>query len=170
MKTSIPIITNVFVYGTLKRGQCREKMWPRAPLSIRPGFVRGWLFDLGPYPGMWCADCLESDCKQCDCDSHDQDERQCDWVEGEIWSLAKQDMAATIEELDEIEETNQPQVANQYDQILVRVYDSPSVSNGQSTSQLALTYQFSRLNDLIRAKRIRAVSSDGCVAWPIAHR
>ncbi len=161
MKPSIPIVTNVFVYGTLKRGQCRERMWPRAPLSIRPGFVRGWLFDLGPYPAMWCAGCHE-----CDVDSFDDDPCQCDWIEGELWSFAKQDMATTIEELDEIEETNQPHVCNLYDQILVRVYESPDSPPAAAPSVLALTYQFSRPSDIPLTSRIHPVTPANVVTWP----
>jgi gamma-glutamylcyclotransferase (GGCT)/AIG2-like uncharacterized protein YtfP len=165
MKTSIPIVTNVFVYGTLKRGQCREKMWPRTPLSIRTGYVRGWLFDLGPYPAMWCADCHEVSGEACNdipC--------PCDWVKGEIWSLAKDDLAITIEELDEIEETNQPHTCNQYDQILVRVYQSPDTQSAASSSVLALTYQFSRLSDASAKGRIHPVAEDRVVYWPNLHK
>ncbi|HBJ38264.1 MAG TPA: hypothetical protein DDZ51_26625 [Planctomycetaceae bacterium] len=162
MQTPIPIVTNVFVYGTLKRGQCREKMWPRPPLSIRPGFVRGWLFDLGPYPAMWCADCHETvddSCNDAPC--------RCDWIQGEIWSLAKQDMAITIEELDEIEETNQPNTCNQYDQILVRVYETPNSSGATASSVLALSYQLSRLSATPAKSRIHPIVIGDIVSWPI---
>ena len=161
MKTSIPITTNVFVYGTLKRGQCRETMWPRAALSIRPGYVRGWLFDLGPYPAMWCADCDELENE-----SSENDLCQCDWIEGEVWTLAKEDMSITIEELDEIEETNQPQARNWYDQILVRVYKTPYQADQASSSVLALTYQFSARSNLPSSSRIHATASSNIVAWP----
>jgi len=161
MKTSIPIVTNVFVYGTLKRGQCRETMWPRAPLSIRPGFVCGWLFDLGPYPAMWCGDCLELEN-----DASENTPCQCDWIEGEVWTLAKEDMSITIEKLDEIEETNQPQSCNHYDQILVRAYDAPYRMGQTSPSVLALTYQFSDLRRLPSSRRIHASASPHIVAWP----
>lgn len=155
------IVTNVFVYGTLKRGQCREKMWPRPPFSIRPGYVRGWLFDLGPYPAMWCADCHETGGDSCD-----DDPCPCDWIEGEIWSLAKQDMSITIAELDVIEETNQPHSCNQYDQILVRVYQSPDTPLAAASSVLALTYQYSRLSDAVVEGRIHPVVGGKVVAWP----
>jgi len=158
MKTHVPMVTDVFVYGTLKRGQCRESMWPRTPLSIRPAFVRGWLFDLGPYPAMWCGDCqgIENDpSENAPC--------QCDWIKGEVWTLAKQDMSITIEELDEIEETNQPQVCNHYDQILVRAYETPDQA---SASVLALTYQFSNQRNLSPSHRIHPAGSTSIVAWP----
>src|SRR5262249_38272795 len=72
----------VFVYGTLKRGQSREKSWPRTPLSIEPATVRGQLYDLGPYPGL-----IEGS----------------DIVAGELWTFAPQDMPPTVAVLDEIE-------------------------------------------------------------------
>lgn len=161
MKTSVPIVTNVFVYGTLKRGQCRETMWPRTPLSIRPGFVRGWLFDLGPYPAMWCGDCHELEN-----DSPENDRCPCDWIEGEVWTLAKEDLSITIDELDEIESTNQPQTPNQYDQILVRAYDSPYQIGQAPPSVLSLTYQFSDLRNLASSRRIHSSASSHSVAWP----
>lgn len=164
MITPIPIVTDVFVYGTLKRGQCREQMWPRPPLSICPGFVRGWLFDLGPYPAMWCGDCHELGD-----DGHDSESCSCDWIEGEIWSLAEAEMAVTIKTLDEIEETNQPQAHNYYDQILVRVYESPTTARSTTRSRLALTYQFSRLNDTDPASRIVPVAPANVVVWPNLH-
>ena len=161
MKTSIPIVTNVFGYGTLKRGQCRETMWPRAPLSIRPGFVRGWLFDLGPYPAMWCGDCHELEN-----DAPENAPCQCDWIEGEVWTLTKKNMSITIEELDEIEETNQPQTCNQYDQILVRAYETPFQAGQTRQSVLALTYQFSDIRNLPSYRRIHPTGSTDTVAWP----
>ena len=161
MKTSFQIVTNVFVYGTLKRGQCRETMWPRPPLSIRPGFVRGWLFDLGLYPAMWCGGCHELEN-----DGPENDPCQCDWIEGEVWTLAKEDMSITIEELDKIEETNQPQTCNQYDQILVRVYESPNQTASPSPSLLALTYQCSDTNNLPTTNRNHPIGTSRTVAWP----
>lgn len=72
----------VFVYGTLCRGQCREECWPREPLSVAVGYVRGRLFDLGPYPAMLPGD---------------------DWVRGEYWTLREEDMPETLRVLDAIE-------------------------------------------------------------------
>jgi gamma-glutamylcyclotransferase (GGCT)/AIG2-like uncharacterized protein YtfP len=151
-----PIVTNLFVYGTLKRGQCREKMWPRTPRSIRKGFVFGWLYDLGPYPALWCAECGEPDAGQ----------ESCDWVEGEIWSFHRDDVAETVEELDVIEETCQPGLPNLYDQILVRVYTAPLSIDPQASSELALAYQYSRLSDIMPSTRIRPSAKEVSVIWP----
>jgi gamma-glutamylcyclotransferase (GGCT)/AIG2-like uncharacterized protein YtfP len=73
---------NIFVYGTLKRGECREACWPRPPLEVIPATVRGLLYDMGPYPAL-----AEGD----------------GWVAGEIWRLESTDVATTLAALDQIE-------------------------------------------------------------------
>jgi gamma-glutamylcyclotransferase (GGCT)/AIG2-like uncharacterized protein YtfP len=72
----------VFVYGTLKRGQCREQFWPRAPLAVETALVRGRLVDLGPYPALLPGD---------------------RWIRGELWRFADEDMSETLRVLDEVE-------------------------------------------------------------------
>jgi gamma-glutamylcyclotransferase (GGCT)/AIG2-like uncharacterized protein YtfP len=43
----------VFVYGTLKRGGLRSRLWPLPPTAVVPGRLKGCqLIDLGPYPGL----------------------------------------------------------------------------------------------------------------------
>jgi len=158
------MITDLFVYGTLKRGQCRETMWPRPPVSIRPAFIRGRLYDLGPYPAIWCGDCLCHGSPADICHPADADADDCDWVAGEIWSIHPSDLAATIEELDMIEETNQPGVLNLYDHILVRAHAQP----GSGESVLALAYQYSRLEDLSPSSRVHRRPDDRHVIWPRA--
>jgi gamma-glutamylcyclotransferase (GGCT)/AIG2-like uncharacterized protein YtfP len=75
-------ICAVFVYGTLKRGGCRAKFWPRAPLAVEPATIRGRLYDLGPYPALVPGD---------------------DAIRGELWRLAADDMTETLRVLDEVE-------------------------------------------------------------------
>src|SRR5262245_31105020 len=72
----------VFVYGTLKRGQVRERCWPRPPISVEPATVHWALYDLGPYPALVAGD---------------------DTVAGELWHLAPGDMQATLAALDRVE-------------------------------------------------------------------
>lgn len=106
----------VFVYGTLKRGQCREKCWPRAPLSVQPAFVRGRLLCLGPFPGL-----VEGE----------------EWIRGEAWKIAHRDLAETIRVLDQIEGFQQPQGADQYQRIEIELFEhigEPSVGR-------AITYR-----------------------------
>jgi gamma-glutamylcyclotransferase (GGCT)/AIG2-like uncharacterized protein YtfP len=69
----------VFVYGTLKRGQVRERSWPRQPLAVEPAWTLGRLFDLGPYPGLLAGT---------------------DRVLGELWRFAAEDLPETLRVLD----------------------------------------------------------------------
>ncbi|QEF99348.1 AIG2-like family protein [Stieleria maiorica] len=46
------MIDSVFVYGTLKRGQCRESCWPVRPLRVMPGWIRGTLYGREDYPAL----------------------------------------------------------------------------------------------------------------------
>ena len=42
----------VFVYGTLRRGECNDiARYAPAPVFVGAGEARGTLYDLGPYPG-----------------------------------------------------------------------------------------------------------------------
>jgi len=76
------MIAQVFVYGTLKRGQERERCWPRTPQRIEAAEIRGELYDLGPYPAV----------------VHGADR-----VLGELWFLKPADVEATLRTLDEVE-------------------------------------------------------------------
>lgn len=143
---------NVFVYGTLKRGQCRERCWPRKPLAVRPGWVRGQLFDLGAYPAARFA-----------ADS----EGTWDWIAGELWSFNRQDAEITIAALDAIEETNQPGRANLYDRVEVDVFPDLEAED----TLRAVSYSYSRCDALMPATRIvpgphRVPGGHGIVAWP----
>lgn len=72
----------VFVYGTLRRGECRAIFWPYSPVSVEPAFVRGRLYDLGPYPALVPGE---------------------DLVRGELWRLSPEHTAETLAVLDEVE-------------------------------------------------------------------
>ncbi len=73
---------HVFVYGTLKRGQCRANLWPRAPRWIQTATTLGQLIDLQDYPAMIHGD---------------------DLVVGELWCLAPEDLEHTLKVLDAVE-------------------------------------------------------------------
>ncbi|TWU08563.1 gamma-glutamylcyclotransferase family protein [Stieleria varia] len=73
-----------FVYGTLKRGQCRERMWPAAPLRIAPAWTLGHLYGRDDYPAMTTGT---------------------DRVLGECWTYESSDVEAVFKTLDEIEGT-----------------------------------------------------------------
>jgi gamma-glutamylcyclotransferase (GGCT)/AIG2-like uncharacterized protein YtfP len=100
---------HIFVYGTLKRGQCREKCWPLQPLQIRQAWTLGKLIDLGPYPAL-----LEGN----------------DRIHGELWSFKECDIAWVRQVLDKVEVTNQPGVPNEYDRVpvLVQLFDGGEVT------------------------------------------
>lgn len=148
-------IRQFFVYGTLKRGECRASMWPRVPQAVRPAFVRGALFDLGPYPALWCGDAPVDD------ESAGEDP-DWDWIEGEVWTIAAEDMAETVRRLDQIEETDQPGCTNEYDRILVRAHEGP----GSDASTLAFAYQYSTGQRLPDAIRVRGRGPQRIARWP----
>jgi gamma-glutamylcyclotransferase (GGCT)/AIG2-like uncharacterized protein YtfP len=74
--------TAVFVYGTLKRGEVREKCWPKKPVAIEEASVRGALYALDEYPGL-----VEGE----------------DVVVGEVWRFAAEDMQETLARLNQVE-------------------------------------------------------------------
>jgi gamma-glutamylcyclotransferase (GGCT)/AIG2-like uncharacterized protein YtfP len=80
MMSSEPLA--IFVYGTLQRGEERAKEWPRPPLRVEPATTRGRLYDLGAYPALSDGD---------------------DLVRGELWHISAEDLALTLQTLDEIE-------------------------------------------------------------------
>ena len=87
-------LEHIFVYGTLKAGQCRGDQWPLPPVQRRQGWTQGALYDLGPYPALYYGK---------------------DWVLGEVWSYDSVSLPQVIGVLDEIEVTNQPGMINEYD-------------------------------------------------------
>lgn len=147
---AVPLTFSFFVYGTLKRGECRASLWPRLPRDVRPAFVRGQLFDLGPYPALWCGD------------SDDEGGTDWDWVEGEVWTIAAEDMEATVHRLDQIEVTDQPGCVNEYDRILVRAHETP----GSTASVLAYAYQYSTGHRLPASFRVAAYGENRVARWP----
>ncbi|MEQ1825935.1 MAG: gamma-glutamylcyclotransferase family protein, partial [Pirellula sp.] len=94
------LISAFFVYGTLKRGQLRGKLWPREPLCVTPGLIQADLFDLGPYPAA----------------AHGSQ-----WLLGELWQFKATDMPATIANLDRIEGCSALGKENEYVREVVRV-------------------------------------------------
>ena len=143
MAEPTPIMGHVFVYGTLKRGQCREHCWPVRPLDVRPAWIRGRLIDLGAYPALL-----------------DGDQR----VWGEVWSFDQRDLPEVHAALDRVEVTNQPGVPNEYDRVAVTVF----LAEGDASLE-ASTYRFA---DQALAARIQplpaslAVGTQRYVVWP----
>lgn len=76
------VASTIFVYGTLKAGEERGRMWPRAPVRIRTAWIEAELYDLGPYPAILAGT---------------------DRVRGEAWEIAPEHLDITLRVLDEIE-------------------------------------------------------------------
>ena len=125
----------VFVYGTLKRGQSREKSWPRMPLSVTTAMVRGHLYDLGRYPGLIDGG---------------------DVVAGELWSFSTADMPPTLAVLDEIEG-----IFGQDDDEYRRVIVECLISNQELP---AWTYFYARRAAVMSAQRIMP-NNHGLCEW-----
>jgi gamma-glutamylcyclotransferase (GGCT)/AIG2-like uncharacterized protein YtfP len=95
-------ITSLFVYGTLKTGQCREKCWPATPLGIRKAWLIGELYDTGPYPALLGG----QDC-----------------VAGELWTFEPSDMPRVLSVLDRIEEYRPGcEATNLYNRVIERCW------------------------------------------------
>lgn len=130
----------VFVYGTLKRGQCRESMWPTMPTSVREVYVFGRLFGRADYPAMTTGDHR---------------------VLGELWGFQSDEMPSVLAALDRIEGTNQPGFDDLYDRVITQAY----LTNGQRT-QLAFTYHYATDPAADGFKLIQPQDDDAYVAWP----
>lgn len=77
-------VSDLFVYGTLRQGECRHDAIPRAlRRAVRLAKVPGRLFDLGAYPGMLLPNAADQ------------------WVQGECIGVAE--IGTVLQTLDAIE-------------------------------------------------------------------
>jgi len=164
------LITDLFAYGTLKRGECRESMWPKKPIRVREAFIRARLYDIGPYPAIRIdepdePDELDEPDKADEPDDATLGDDSLDWIAGELWSFEPDDVLPTIAVLDEIEQTNQRGYDNLYDHILVRAYERPNAG----PSFLALVYQWSRPRSVDHPQRLRPREDGTFVSWSAGH-
>jgi gamma-glutamylcyclotransferase (GGCT)/AIG2-like uncharacterized protein YtfP len=133
----------MFVYGTLKRGQCRERCWPRAPRSVLPATIAGRLYDLGPYPALGPGE---------------------DKIVGELWQFHADDMPETLAVLDEVE--GYSQLGDDYYR-RIAVVCCVVGKNGQNDEEaIAFTYEFADLGQLAD-RSIVEPGADGLCRWPI---
>lgn len=132
-------IIGVFVYGTLKRGQCREVMWPTPPLGIDRGWVHGRLYGRHDYPAMI---------------------RGPDRVQGELWRFSAETLSRVLEVLDEVEGTNQPGSPDLYHRDVVEVFDETRNLLGH-----AFTYRYAS-DPIDDGFHPLEPNEQGCVAWP----
>jgi len=105
-----PKPSQVFVYGTLKRGQCREKLWPLPPLSVTTGWIHAELFGRSDYPAIRTGG---------------------DRVLGEIWRFTSEEISLVLRELDQIEGFNQPKESDLYHRRSVEVFSPQGQSFGE---------------------------------------
>ncbi len=131
-------IRGVFVYGTLKRGQCRERCWPLAPLSVESCWTRASLYSRSDYPALAVGD---------------------DRVAGELWCYDQGDLPAVLRVLDEIEQTDQPGLDNLYDRELVEVVADNGVTLGLAHTYFYATDPMSDRFTLVRP------GADGFARW-----
>jgi gamma-glutamylcyclotransferase (GGCT)/AIG2-like uncharacterized protein YtfP len=131
-------ITAVFVYGTLKRGQCRERCWPRAPRAIQSATITGRLIDLGPYPALVPGD---------------------ETIAGELWQFDAEDMPETLAALDEVE--GYRQLGADYYRRIAVVCRTP-----MDKETIGFTYEFADLGQLAN-RPIVEPGPDGWCRWPI---
>jgi gamma-glutamylcyclotransferase (GGCT)/AIG2-like uncharacterized protein YtfP len=127
---------SVFVYGTLQRGEERERCWPHAPLSIEAAEIRAALFDLGDYPAIIAGD---------------------DRVAGELWHFAADHIEATLRALDEIECFGQGGV-----DLYFRRLVTCRLPSGESTE--AHTYFLASEADARKHQRVLA-DNNGVCRW-----
>jgi gamma-glutamylcyclotransferase (GGCT)/AIG2-like uncharacterized protein YtfP len=134
-------VDGVFVYGTLKRGQCRAAMWPHPPLSIEPAWVRGKLFGRSDYPAMRSGE---------------------DQVRGEVWRFHELVIPEVLVQLDEIEGTLQPSgEPDLYHRVVVNFFRDDGSLGG---SAYAYVYAADPRQDGFHP--IDPIRPGGEVSWP----
>jgi gamma-glutamylcyclotransferase (GGCT)/AIG2-like uncharacterized protein YtfP len=158
-ETEISVISSVFVYGTLKRGQCRGAMWPVEPLNVSVVFTLGTLFDRHDYPAMTSGT---------------------DDVVGEKWDFRPEQMPRVLEVLDAIEGANQPRVPDLYRRVVVTTWDLCESGAAEhradaETSRMSYTYHYASDPEDDGFTRILPDQSDEgrvrpCVQWPTTSR
>lgn len=129
-------ILAIFVYGTLQRGEERERCWPFPPQRIDLAEIRAELYDLGAYPAIIAGR---------------------DRVVGECWKFAPPHLAGTLEVLDEIEGYGQGDV----DLYIRRVVECRTVRGERVT---AYTYFYAREDEARSYQRV-IPSPDGFCRW-----
>jgi gamma-glutamylcyclotransferase (GGCT)/AIG2-like uncharacterized protein YtfP len=136
-----PPVDAIFVYGTLQRGEVRERCWPRKPLRIEWGTIRGQLRDLGDYPALVAG---------------------VDLILGELWQIAQTDMEATLAVLDEIEWYGQDG-----DDLYVREVFACRTLTGEARQ--AYTYRYANPDEISRSP-IVLPDAEGFCRWTRHHR
>jgi gamma-glutamylcyclotransferase (GGCT)/AIG2-like uncharacterized protein YtfP len=129
-------VRHVFVYGTLQRGECRERYWPHGPVRIDHATIRAALYDLGPYPAIGSGD---------------------DAVRGELWEIAAEHVEETLRVLDEVEGYWQLG-----DDLYIRRLVTCRADDGREVE--AWTYYYGNEAKLLQLARVEA-NQAGEVLW-----
>lgn len=129
-------VNAIFVYGTLQRGEVRERCWPRKPLRIDWATIRGELHDLVDYPALVAGE---------------------DVILGELWQIAEVDMATTLAVLDEIESYGQD-----VDDLYVREIVACRTLSGEERQ--AYTYRYAKPAEIARSP-IVLPDAEGFCRW-----
>jgi gamma-glutamylcyclotransferase (GGCT)/AIG2-like uncharacterized protein YtfP len=134
------MINAVFVYGTLKRGYCREKCWPVSPIRVSAGWTFGALYSRDDFPAMLAGDHR---------------------VAGECWEFEPDVMERVLRRLDKVEWTNQPGQPDLYHRVIVDVFDA---DGNMMQSAYGYRYALDPLDDGF--KLVVPKSEVDYVAWP----
>ena len=130
-----------FVYGTLKRGQCNESVWPGKPVSIQKAWTHGALFAGPHYPAMKAGQSK---------------------VFGELWRFERSMIPAVTVKLDELEGTDGNGPEDLYHRLVVDVFDFSGKLIGKAS-----TYYFVGDPHQYGFTPVQP-GSDGYVVWPAA--
>ena len=134
----------VFVYGTLQRGECRETCWPHPPVAIQRAATRGRLYDLGPYPAMIAGE---------------------DTIGGELWRLAPEHVAHSLEVLDAVEDAATEAAGSGIGLYVRRVVACRVIGSEDIVPAFAYFYAQPRAIDGM--PRVEP-DEDGICRWPLA--
>jgi len=126
----------IFVYGTLQRGEVRERCWPRKPSRIEWGTIQGQLRDLGDYPALVAGE---------------------DLILGELWHIAETDVDATLAVLDEIEWYGQGE-----DDLYVREVVACRTLSGEMRQ--AYTYRYAKPDEITMSPSVLP-DAEGFCRW-----
>lgn len=133
---SLKDVHQFFVYGTLKRGERNESVWPRRPIGIDSAWMRGALFAGSDYPALLPGD---------------------DEIEGELWTFDQASTPIVLQALDLLEGTTDNAPDDLYHRKTVEVFRG-------SEAEIAYTYFYNR--DPIADGFSRVRSDAGRCRWP----
>lgn len=143
-------VLSVFVYGTLKRGQCRESAWPAGPKEIVPGWVHGELWGRDDYPALLPG-------------GHR--------VRGELYRYDGESIRDVLSALDEIEGTDGNSPSDLYHRHVVDAFrsapapaDRVTGSDRETREERAYVYFYNR--DPAADGFVRITPVAGWQSWP----